>query len=218
MLTDVHVALIGHTGKDESRGARGSNAHMGDVDMMVQISVADDIRTATITKINDGAEGVLTRFKMEPVTLGQDEDGDDITTAIVSDDRLDTKKEMSRAKLNKCSDKRWSCWIAAIIDPGKPAPISTEYPRGVTVVAIELWQTLASRAACPRQEPRKAQTRRSAAPSKIWTPCIASASGTDWFGSPTNEPRTDRPDRQDKTGQSPTLSEVQFRTDTDTPL
>ena len=28
-------------------GARGSNAHMGDVDMMVQISVADDIRTAT---------------------------------------------------------------------------------------------------------------------------------------------------------------------------
>ena len=83
MLTDVHIALIGHTGKDESRGARGSNAHMGDVDMMVQISVADDIRTATITKINDGAEVVLTRFKLEIVTLGKDEDGDDITTAIV---------------------------------------------------------------------------------------------------------------------------------------
>ena len=65
MLTDVHVALIGHTGKDESRGARGSNAHMADVDMMVQISVADDVRTATITKINDGAEGVLTRFKLK---------------------------------------------------------------------------------------------------------------------------------------------------------
>ncbi len=32
-LTDVHVALIGHTGKDESRGARGSNAHLGDVDI-----------------------------------------------------------------------------------------------------------------------------------------------------------------------------------------
>ena len=64
-LTGVHVALIGHTGKDESRGARGSNAHLGDVDMMVQIAVADDVRTATITKINDGAEGVLTRFKLE---------------------------------------------------------------------------------------------------------------------------------------------------------
>ena len=41
VLTDIHVALIGHTGKDESRGARGSNAHLGDVDMMVQISVAE---------------------------------------------------------------------------------------------------------------------------------------------------------------------------------
>jgi hypothetical protein len=28
---DVHVALVGHTGKDETRGARGSNAILGDV-------------------------------------------------------------------------------------------------------------------------------------------------------------------------------------------
>ena len=68
--TDVHIALIGHTGKDESRGARGSNAHLGDVDMMVQISVAEGVRTAAITKINDGVEGVLTRFRVVPVTLG----------------------------------------------------------------------------------------------------------------------------------------------------
>ena len=44
--TGVHVALIGHTGKDETRGARGSNALLGDVDVMVTIS-GDDIRTAT---------------------------------------------------------------------------------------------------------------------------------------------------------------------------
>ena len=140
VLTDVHVALIGHTGKDEKRGARGSNAHMGDVDMMVQISVADDVRTATITKINDGAEGVLTRFKMKPVTLGQDEDGDDITTAIVSDDRLDTEKEMSRAKLTKSQRKAMEMLERAIIDVGKPAPISSEYPRGVRVVSVEQWR------------------------------------------------------------------------------
>jgi len=137
--TGVHLAIIGHTGKDESRGARGSNAHMGDVDMMVQISVADDVRTATITKVNDGVEGVLTRFKVEPVTLGQDEDGDDITTAIVSDDRLDTKKEMSRAKLNKSQRRAMELLDRCLIEQGKPAP-TTEYPRGVTVVEIWLWQ------------------------------------------------------------------------------
>ena len=138
-LTGVHIALVGHTGKDESRGARGSNAHMADVDMMVQISVDDDIRTATITKINDGAKDVLTRFELKILTLGQDEDGDDITTAIVSDDRLDTKKEMSRARLNKSQRRAMELLDRCIIEEGKPAP-TTEYPTGVTVVEIWLWQ------------------------------------------------------------------------------
>ena len=218
VLTDVHVALIGHTGKDESRGARGSNAHLADVDMMVQISVDGDIRTATITMINDGVEGVLTRFKLKPVTMGQDEDGDDITTAIVSDDRLDNEKEISRAKLNKSQRRAMELLDRCIVDEGEPAPTS-EYPIGVTVVPLERWRSLARRAACHRQVPRKAPTRRSTAPREIWLPCIGSASGTGGFGSPTNEPRTptDRTDT-DKSGQSPTLSEVQFRTDTDTPL
>ncbi len=44
-----HVALIGHTGKDEARGARGSNAFYGDVDVLVTIS-GDEIKTATVPK------------------------------------------------------------------------------------------------------------------------------------------------------------------------
>ena len=139
-LTGVHVAFVGHTGKDETKGARGSNAHMGDVDMMVQISVAEDIRTATITKINDGVEGVLTRFKVKSVTLGQDEDGDDITTAIVSDDRFDTEKESSRARLNKSQRRAMELLDRCVIEEGKPAP-TTEYPRGVSVVPMARWQT-----------------------------------------------------------------------------
>jgi RecA-family ATPase len=52
----VHVALVGHTGKDASRGARGSNAILGDADLMVAIT-GTDIRTATIVKANDLPEG-----------------------------------------------------------------------------------------------------------------------------------------------------------------
>ncbi len=143
VLTDVHIALVGHTGKDESRGARGSNAHMGDVDMMVQIAVADDVRTATITKINDGAEGVLTRFKLETVTLGQDEDGDDITTAIVSDDRLDTEKENSRAKLTKSQRRAMEMLERALEDGPVPIPLEKahEYPARIKPVPIERWRT-----------------------------------------------------------------------------
>jgi hypothetical protein len=82
--TDAHVALIGHTGKDENRGARGSNAHLGDVDTMVP-NRGDLTKTAEVIKGNDQPEGVLTSFDLELFEFGLDEDGDPITTAIVSD-------------------------------------------------------------------------------------------------------------------------------------
>ncbi|MBR1232587.1 AAA family ATPase [Bradyrhizobium sp. AUGA SZCCT0182] len=86
--TGVHVALIGHTGKDESRGARGSNALLGDVDVMVTIS-GEEIKTATVTKANDAPEGPLFSFKSEVHQFGTDEDGDPITVNIISADTVD---------------------------------------------------------------------------------------------------------------------------------
>jgi hypothetical protein len=81
--TDTHVALIGHTGKDESKGSRGSNAILGDVDVMVTLS-GDLIRTATVTKANDAPEGPLFSFKSDVHEFGQDDDGDPITVNVVS--------------------------------------------------------------------------------------------------------------------------------------
>ena len=88
--TGVHVALIGHTGKDETRGARGSNALLGDVDVMVTIS-GDEIKTATVTKANDAPEGVLFSFKSEVHEFDTDEDGDPITVNIVSSEEVSTQ-------------------------------------------------------------------------------------------------------------------------------
>jgi hypothetical protein len=87
---NVHIALVGHTGKDETRGARGSNAHIGDVDVMVQIS-GETVKTAAVIKGNDQPERVLAQFKLEPFELGRDEDGDPITTSIVSTDVIDAQ-------------------------------------------------------------------------------------------------------------------------------
>ena len=215
---DVHIALIGHTGKDESRGARGSNAHLGDVDMMVQISVDGDVRTATITMINDGVEGVLTRFKLKPVTMGQDEDGDDITTAIVSDDQLDTEKEMSRAKLNKSQRRAMELLERCLGDEGEPAPnhrvssrrqgcatrtMAHHLPKGRLVTGRYQGKRREGVPARPERSGRHAQDRH------------LGRAGLDRLRM--SRAPTDRTDR-DKPGQSPTLSEVQFRTDTDTPL
>lgn len=100
--TGVHVAIIGHTGKDAERGARGSNALLGDVDMMVEIS-GDDIRRATVTGANDRDTGLVTAFRIERYVLGHDEDGDEITTRIIdpeliSDDELSTAGPSGKAE------------------------------------------------------------------------------------------------------------------------
>lgn len=79
----IHLATIGHTGKDETKGERGSSAKTGHIDLGVQIS-GDKTKTATVTKANDQAEGVLTAFMGEEVVIGKDEDGDDLTAFIVS--------------------------------------------------------------------------------------------------------------------------------------
>ena len=89
---DAHVALIGHTGKDATRGARGSNAILGDVDVMVELS-GDDIRTATVTKANDAPEGQLFAFKSEVVEFKRDEDGDPVTVNIVSNEEVSSQSE-----------------------------------------------------------------------------------------------------------------------------
>jgi hypothetical protein len=85
---DVHIAIVGHTGKDETRGARGSNAHLADVDIMIQIS-GEDVKTAKVTKGNDQPERDLVEFKLAAFEIGRDEDGDPITTAIISTEQVE---------------------------------------------------------------------------------------------------------------------------------
>ena len=85
--TNTCIAIIGHTGKDVQKGARGSNAILGDVDVMVEIS-GDIIRTAAVTKANDMPEGPLFSFKSDVHEFGTDEDGDPITVNVVSDDAV----------------------------------------------------------------------------------------------------------------------------------
>lgn len=90
-----HVAIVGHTGKDETRGSRGSNAILGDADVMVTIS-GDAIKTATVTKANDMPEGPLFSFKSEVHEFGVDEDGDPITVNIVSAEQPETLAATAR--------------------------------------------------------------------------------------------------------------------------
>jgi AAA domain len=157
--TGVHVAYVGHTGKDESRGARGSNSHLGDVDVIVQLS-GDLVKSAIVTKANDQPEGPLTTFALEPFEFGHDEDGDPITTAIVSDVVPDKEARASRKRpLTDRQKVALDALTEALITFGTEAPGSFEMARDVRVVDADKWRdelfrrgVLDRAAANPRKE------------------------------------------------------------------
>jgi hypothetical protein len=139
----VHIALVGHTGKNEDRGARGSNAHLADVDVMVQIN-GDTIKVAQVIKGNDQPERVLVEFKLEVFELGRDEDGDPITTAIVSTEHLEpiagAGLKAKRAGLSLNQEAALRALLDCITDGAATTPADPHVPADVRGVTLDQWR------------------------------------------------------------------------------
>jgi putative DNA primase/helicase len=96
--TGATVILIHHAGKDLTKGARGWSGLRAAADAEIEISRRNDERTATITKQKDGSDGTEFPFRLSVVEIGQDEEGEDITSCVVvHEDRqpLASKREPS---------------------------------------------------------------------------------------------------------------------------
>ena len=82
--TGALVVLVHHSGKDASRGARGWSGLRGAADAQIEISRAGDDRAAIIDKQKDGGgEGDEYGFKLNIVTIAEDEDGEPITSCTL---------------------------------------------------------------------------------------------------------------------------------------
>jgi hypothetical protein len=142
---DVHIALVGHTGKDESRGARGSNAHVGDVDVMVQIS-GETIKVARVIKGNDQPERTVAQFKFEAFELGRDEDGEPITTAIVTTETLDEPigtqpAESSKRKLPPKPQAALRALHGCVAGAEVPQSVDERSSAGAKGIALDVWRS-----------------------------------------------------------------------------
>lgn len=81
--TGATVVLIHHSGKDETRGARGWSGLRGAVDAEFEVARADDDRVLIVSKQKDGEDGGEFGFRLGVVKIGEDEEGDDITSCVV---------------------------------------------------------------------------------------------------------------------------------------
>jgi hypothetical protein len=83
-LTGAMVCPVHHSGKDESRGARGWSGLRAACDFEYEVIRVDEDRVATVTKMKGGADGGEFGFRLQTLIVGQDADGDDETTCVVT--------------------------------------------------------------------------------------------------------------------------------------
>ena len=91
--TGASVLLIHHPGKNEALGMRGSSALFAALDVVIRIEREKDQpeRRVYVEKAKDGIEGQIEGFTLKPVTLGLDDEGDPITSCVISPSKVRTK-------------------------------------------------------------------------------------------------------------------------------
>lgn len=92
------ILLIHHSGKDETRGARGWSGLRAACDTEMEVIRANHERVLSVTKQKDGEEGQEHGFKLLTVVLGEDEDGEDITSCVVEHTDGTTKSVKKAAR------------------------------------------------------------------------------------------------------------------------
>ncbi len=84
-MTGGLVLLVHHSGKDAGRGMRGhSSVHAG-LDAVIEVSRTGDRREWKIEKAKDDRDGQTFPFRLRVVEVGEDEDGDPITSCVIAE-------------------------------------------------------------------------------------------------------------------------------------
>jgi len=94
----AHVSMVHHSGKDQSRGARGHSLLRAAVSTEIELTKMDGISFATATKQRDQEPAEPFAFVLDSMDLGKDQDGDAVTTAVV---RAASEEDAQEAKQKK---------------------------------------------------------------------------------------------------------------------
>jgi hypothetical protein len=138
------VLVVHHFGKDESKGMRGSIALKAAADTVVEIIGTEGVRTARVEKQKDGAAGEAFSFKLQPVELGQDEDGNPVSSCVVIPSEIAPEEKSARApRLPPAARIAKESLQKAIAEAGSLIPASNHVPANTIGVPIDLWRRYA---------------------------------------------------------------------------
>ena len=99
-LTGAHIVLVHHTGKDAAKGARGHSSLRAATDTEIEVANDNGARAAMVTKQRDYQGGETFAFNLQLVSLGFDQDGDEVTSCVVAEtDETEFKEQRAIQKV-----------------------------------------------------------------------------------------------------------------------
>jgi hypothetical protein len=81
--TEGLVMIVHHTGKDETKGLRGHSSLLAALDFSIVVTRGEETRSWRSDKIKDGPDDKEFHFGLKTVELGEDEDGDSLSSCVV---------------------------------------------------------------------------------------------------------------------------------------
>jgi len=89
-LTESLVVFVHHTGKDTSRGMRGHSSLTAALDGAIEVERTKAGCAWRAAKVKDGDDGQYFSFSLNHHVLGQDSDGEDITSCAIGPGAVST--------------------------------------------------------------------------------------------------------------------------------
>lgn len=111
------IATVAHSGKDASRGPRGHSSQIPAVDCAIEVSRDGDRRNWKADKVKDGADGKDHAFRLEIHHLGDDEDGDALTSCSIAMDNVDAPSNKVKLLNENQRQGITAYWLAAESTP-----------------------------------------------------------------------------------------------------
>ena len=130
--TGVHIMLIGHSGKDTNKGLRGASSIKAAADSEIELTQDEGskVRTAKTTKQRDMETGRELHFILERILLGQDVDGDEVSTCVIREATKDEMDDVEKPKLKGKNQKLFKQVFFQLRGEGigSPNPVGAGWP------------------------------------------------------------------------------------------
>jgi hypothetical protein len=142
--TGATVMLLHHPGKDAAKGPRGSSAITPGADAVIVIERDSkaSTRRVELEKVKDGEEGTLGEFTLKTLVLGEDEEGNKVTSCIVQPLEGITAKGPRRPRPESQAGKALNELDHLLIDgKGKASRGHPRAPVGVTLIKRTEWHS-----------------------------------------------------------------------------